>query len=180
MKTILCFSFILAFTPLLAQEEKEPQTTTTQQKEERENARAVSLQDLREAEERINQERERWVKQKRRVEMLIEDMRNQADTISKTEEEIRAALNTLDDDQLTYDIPQEQIDHWSSRNPITAAPDFMILYRESPKTAISLIFRMKKKKSARLLDEVAETGADGKRIAAEIHEAIGEKRLEDE
>lgn len=138
---------------------------------------AISVEALRQADTKINEEREALAKQRRRLEMLVEDLKNQATAIDSKESQIMQALNDQRQNQQEPTIPDVQVAHWESRDPVIAANDFVLLYREEPGVAVALIKKMKKKKSARLIDQVSQLQDDGKEIAARLHEAIGTGRL---
>ncbi len=139
--------------------------------------RAVSLQDLQQADERLDSEREALAKRERRLNMLLEDFNNQSRALETKEATINKLLGDLAADKTDEDIPDVQVAHWESRDPQVAARDFVLLYGDAPRVAVSLVKRMKKKKSARLIDEVAKLGDNGKKVAAKLHEAIGVGRL---
>ena len=141
--------------------------------EEQRNTRSISLRDLESADERINEERETYAKTARRIEMLMEDLTNQATAIQSKEANIMAMLEKEKKGEGVDDIPEEQVAHWNSRDPEKAAADFILLYKKSPGVAVTLVRKMKKKKSAKLIDSVATLGTDGKEVASLLHEAIG-------
>lgn len=153
--------------------EEEPLT------EEQEATKAVSLGDLEKARETILAERETAAKQKRRIEQLLEELKNQDEALGAREEQIQNTIASFRSGQDDFEIPIQLVQHYESRRAKVAAPDFMKLYNQEPMVAVTLIRRMKKKKSAKLIDEVAELGEGGKRIAARIHAAIGTGKLED-
>ena len=147
--------------------------------EQQKATKEVSLRSLREAEQAINQEREVVSKQKRRIEMLLEELKNQDEAISTKEESMQELVNQYQQNQGEFAIPIQLVQHYESRRPKVAAPDFIKLFNQEPRVAVALVKRMKKKKSAKLIDEVAELGESGKRIAATIHAAIGTGKLEE-
>ena len=182
MKLLFLCLFLLS--PLLmAQDDAAPpaEETTTDaaadetatENEEQKNTRVVSLRDLEEADERINQEREQYAKTERRIKMLLEDLGNQAQTIESKENTIRKLLEDKQKGEGVDKVPPEQIAHWNSRNPKSAAGDFVLLYEKSPAVAVNIIKGMKKKKSAKLMDEVAALGKNGQEVASELQAAIG-------
>jgi len=157
----------------------EPSVETEEQK----NARAVSLRDLQQADDRLDEEREVLSKTQRRIEMLLEDLENRARALDTKETAIRDLLaqNAATEDDGPIGVPQVQVDYWDKRNPNIAAKDFALLYINEPKVAVDIIKRMKKKTSAALIDEVAkvaEDGINGTEIAASLNEAVGTGRLD--
>ncbi len=159
--------------PAATEEPKAPLT------EEQEATKAVSLEDLRAAREAMLAEREIAAKQKRRIEQLLEELKNQDEALGAREEQIQNAIASFRSGQDEFEIPIQLVQHYESRRPQVAAPDFIKLYTQEPMVAVALVKRMKKKKSAKLIDEVAELGENGKRIAARIHAAIGTGKLEE-
>lgn len=159
--------------PAAAEESKGPLT------EAQEATKAVSLEDLRAAREAMLAERETAAKQKRRIEQLLEELKNQDEALGAREEQIQNAIASFRSGQDEFEIPIQLVQHYESRRPQVAAPDFIKLYSQEPMVAVTLVKRMKKKKSAKLIDEVAELGENGKRIAARIHAAIGTGKLEE-
>lgn len=149
--------------------------------EDQKSTRAISLRDLEEAERKMTKERETWAKSERRLNMLLEDLDNR-----KTEIETKTAnlARVLDENKKKEtdgppEITQEQLDHWNSRQPLVAAKDFMILYRETPEVAVGIVKGMKKKKGAALIDAVSSLGEEGRLTAARLHEAIGTGKIEE-
>lgn len=159
--------------PAATEETKAPLT------EEQEATKAVSLADLRAAREAMLTERETAAKQKRRIEQLLEELKNQDEALGAREEQIQNTIASFRSGQDEFEIPIQLVQHYESRRPSVAAPDFIKLYTQEPMVAVALVKRMKKKKSAKLIDEVAELGESGKRIAARIHAAIGTGKLEE-
>ncbi len=149
--------------------------------EDQKSTRAISLRDLEEAERKMTTERETWAKSERRLNMLLEDLDNR-----KTEIETKTTnlARVLDENKKKktdgpQEITQEQLDHWNSRQPLVAAKDFMILYRETPEVAVGIVKGMKKKKGAALIDAVSSLGEEGHTTAARLHEAIGTRKFEE-
>ena len=155
----------------------------TVETEEQKNARSISLRDLREADDKLDKEREVLTKTQRRIEMLLEDLDNRARALDSKEAGIRDLLaqNAAAKDDGPLGVPQVQVDYWDKRNPNIAAKDFALLYINEPKVAVDIIKRMKKKASAALIDEVAkvaEDGINGTEIAASLNEAVGTGELD--
>lgn len=148
--------------------------------ESQRNTRAVSLAELRKADERLNQEREALVKRERRLQMLIEDIENQEEALAAKESELVGKFRRFEEDEENFKVPPSLVAHYESRGPKTAAEDFIKLWANDPRVAVALVRDMKKKKSAALIDEVARLGENGKTIAARIHEAIGTGRIPSE
>ncbi|CAM2009791.1 hypothetical protein [Acanthopleuribacter pedis] len=147
--------------------------------EEQEATKAVSLADLEYARETIMAERETAAKQKRRIEQLLEELKNQDEALGAREEQIQQTIASFRSGQDEFEIPIQLVQHYESRRATVAAPDFIKLYNKEPMVAVTLVRRMKKKKSAKLIDEVAKLSENGKRIAASIHAAIGTGKLEE-
>ncbi len=182
MKYILLL-LVLLNTHLLAQEGKtDPKVPdqNTAETEEQKAIRSVSIRDLEEADAQLNAEREAIAKRARRLELLVEDLNNQTQAVDTKHQAIRTMLESLQQDKLDDQVDATQVAHWESRNPVVAAEDFVILFREEPKVAIGIVKHMKKKKGARLVDEVSKLGNNGKKIAASLHEAIGTGLLKTE
>ena len=178
---LICFSIGLYGqqdqAPAPVKKDKAKTEEKAEETEEQRSTRALSLEDLRQADERINAERELLAKQERRIASLIEDLNNQTTTIETKEASIRKMLDELKKTQVTEEVPAIQVAHWEARDPATAASDYIILFEESPFVAVALVKQMKKKRSAALIDEVAKVGDSGKKIAAKLHEAIGTGRV---
>jgi len=131
-----------------------------------------SVTDLKEAEDKLNEELGKINNRETRLNILMDNLKNQNEEISAKEASIRKILDQFQSGETTDTIPGVQVAHWESRNPIVAAKDFILLYQQEPSVAVALVKQMKKKKSARLIDEVSKLNT-GKKIAAELHEAIG-------
>jgi len=177
--------WLLLFVPAVWAQESAPPTTPTNdaETEAEKNAREISLRDLQEADEKLNEEREIAAKTERRITMLLEDLENRARTLDTKEAALRDLLaqNAQNQEDETIGVPQVQVDYWDKRNPAIASKDFALLYVQEPKVAVDIIKRMKKKTSAALIDEVAkvaEDGINGVRIAAMLNEAVGTGRFD--
>jgi len=157
-----------------------PKTAPARETDEQKTTRAVSLRDLEDAEEKINQERETHAKARRRIDMLLEDLENRVADIENKTTNLQQKLDDAKkkDQGNVGPISQIQIDHWNSRDPVVAANDFILLYNEEPEVGVNLVKGMKKKKSAALIDEVSKIGENGVKVAARLHEAIGTGRLD--
>ena len=170
---------LLAVMPLLSQGEgpptDAPKPDAASETEDQKNAREVSLIDLREADARLNSEREAVTRRERRLAILMESLKNEDQAITAKEDTIQKLLRDFQSGQDEVTVPGVQVQHWEARNPKVAAKDFAILYQNEPSVAVGLVKAMKKKKSAALIDEVSklEEGINGKKIAADLHEAIG-------
>ncbi len=182
-----CLFLLLLLAPALYAQDKPPakpapaKPAAAPESEDQQSTRAISLRDLEEAERKMTKERESWAKSERRLNMLLEDLDNR-----KTEIETKTAnlAKVLDDNKKKDtdgppEITQEQLDHWNSRQPLVAAKDFMILYRETPEVAVGIIKGMKKKKGAALVDAISSIGEEGRVTAAKLHEAIGTGKIEE-
>jgi len=154
-------------------EQPAQQAEPAEETEAQRNSREISLEALREADKALLAEREAMAKRERRIDILLEDFENQNRALANKEAAVKQMLEDAARNRAETQIPDVQVAHWESRDPQVAAPDFVLLYDEAPRVAVSLIKRMKKKKSARLIDEVAKLGDNGKKVAAELHEAIG-------
>lgn len=172
----LCLMLVLLIMPLLAQGEgaavEAPKPDSSRETEDQKNAREVSLVDLKDAEAHLDSEREAVTKRERRLSLLVESLENQNQAITAKEETIKKLLKDYQDKKEEVSIPEEQVAHWDARDPVVAARDFILLYQKEPTVAVAIITKMKKKKSASLVDEVSKLSG-GKEIAALLHEAIG-------
>jgi flagellar motility protein MotE (MotC chaperone) len=155
----------------------EPEENLT---ESQQNTRAVSLAELQRADQKLNEEREAIAKRERRLQMLLEDIQNQEETLAAKESELEDMFQRFEQDEQNFRVPPKLVEHYESRGPKTAAEDFVKLWTNEPRVAVALIREMKKKRSAALIDEVAKLGDNGKTIAARIHEAIGTGRIPNE
>ncbi len=165
--------FFLALSCLYAQDDKAPEPKVDANLTDDQKALVItSIDDLKDAEEKLNEEMGRINNRETRLGILMESLKNQNEEIAAKEASIRKMLDDFQTGQTTETIPGVQVAHWEARNPVVAAKDFIILYREEPGVAVALVKQMKKKKSARLIDEVSKLDT-GKKIAAELHEAIG-------
>lgn len=162
------------------QEGAPPASTEENLTEAQRNTRAVSLAELRKADQALNAEREAIVKRERRLQMLLEDIGNQEEALAAKESELEAKFRRFEEEDQNFTVPDSLVEHYESRGPKTASEDFVKLYQNEPRVAVALIRRMKKKRSAALIDEVARLGDNGKNIAARIHEAIGTGRIPNE
>ena len=188
LKGLITLGLILTMVPAIAQDDAKAddkkadaaETTgvDTTETEEQKNTRTISLRDLREADEKINQEREAIMKRERRIAQLLEDLTNRTQSIESKEADIQKKLEEKIKAESTAEVPNNQVVHWEKRNPATAAKDFIILFDANPQVAVAIVKAMKEKKSARLIDEVNKLGTNGRKIAAEVHEAIGTGRLD--
>ena len=178
------FLFLMLGVGVLAQEEQEPeqpaQEPAAQETEDQKNTRAVSMEDLAAADEKINSEREALSKREQRINMLLEDLGNQTRAIDTKEASIKKMLEDLRNNTIQDTIPDVQVAHWEARDPTIAARDFVLLYKEEPSVAVALVKKMKKKKSAKLIDAVSQLDENGKKVAAKLHEAIGTGLLQAE
>lgn len=183
---VLFFGVLWVVLPVqvVAQEapKEKPETAPAEENltEAQRNTRAVSIADLRIADQKLNAEREAIMKRERRLQMLLEDIQNQEDALAAKASELEDKFRRFDDDEQNFQVPPSLVVHYESRGPKTAAEDFVKLWTNEPRVAVALIREMKKKKSAALIDEVARLGENGKTIAARIHEAIGTGRIPDE
>jgi NAD-specific glutamate dehydrogenase len=146
---------------------------TAAETEDQKSTRAISLNDLEEADRKMTLER--------RLNMLLEDLDNRKTEIETKTTNLARVLdeNKKKETDDTPEITQEQLDHWNSRQPLVAAKDFMILYRETPEVAVGIVKGMKKKKGAALIDAVSSLGEEGRTTAARLHEAIGTRKFEE-
>lgn len=178
MKWIL---LLLMSTTLFAQDEAPPpaeepvEAAETTETEEQQSTRAVSLRDLEEADDALDKEREALVKSERRISQLLEDLENKSQALAGKEDTLKQMLaqNASTDDDGPFAVPQQMVDYWDKRVPSVAAKDFALLFEKDPKVCINIVMRMKKKNSARLIDEVNKLDGNGIRIAALLNEAVG-------
>ena len=170
-----CFLFVClwASTPLFGQDEK------AEENEEQKETRAVSIRDLQEADDKLDTEKSALNKTQERINMLIEDLTNRSEAIATKESSIQELLknNLEDDDQEQLTIPAAMVAYWDKRDPVVAANDFIPLYKNEPLVAVELVKQMKKKTSAKLLDEVSKLGDNGIKVAAKVNEAVGTGRI---
>lgn len=171
-QVILCFLLLFVVVGISQEGEDKKAPEKAVETEEQQNIRSVSLRDLEDADEKLNLEREAIAKRKRRIEQLLEALTNQTATIQSKHDDISKMIEDVQKNKIQETLPLEQINHWESRDPKVAAKDFMLLFESEPKVAVTLMKRMKKKKSAALLDEVAVLKG-GPEVASRIHEAIG-------
>ncbi len=162
---------------LIAQDEEKK---TVKDPEGQEGTRATSVEDLKDADEKINTEREAVTKTERRIAALIEDLENRSQALAAKETSIQDMLKkSAETDQAEQiGVPQAQVDYWDKRVMSVAAKDFKVLYKNEPRVAVNIIIRMKKKNSARLIDEVSKLEPNGIEVAAKLNEAVGTGRIE--
>jgi len=173
------YLLLLVFSYGFAGDEQKEKTEVKDPKGQ-EGTRAASVEDLKKADERINMEREAVAKTERRIATLIEDLENRSQALAAKETSIQEMLkkNADTDQDQQIGVPQAQVDYWDKRVMSVAAKDFKLLYLNEPAVAVNIIIRMKKKNSARLIDEVSKLQPNGIEVAAKLNEAVGTGRIE--
>ncbi len=162
----------------MAQEETNETPKPAEEDSGQKATRQISVRDLREADEKLNKEREVLTKSERRIAQLLEQLENSSQALATRETTLQDMLakSTQGKGEDEFRVPQVQIDYWDKRNPVVAAKDFAPLYISETRIAVDIIKRMKKKNAARLIDEVSkleEGGINGIEIAAKLNEAVG-------
>ena len=115
---LLAAAMLLLAAPLSAQDEKpaedkaeteqaETQTEepAAEESEDQRNTRAISIADLKAADAALTKERETIAKRQRRMEMLMEDIKNQEEALAAKESDLEGKFNQLEEDELNFNVP---------------------------------------------------------------------------